>query len=435
MTPESESYRPGLRRAFIGGASVLALFSGTVGLWAAAAPWAGAVVASGQFVVDSNLKKVQHQTGGIVAELNIREGTRVKAGDIVMRLDDTLLRANLQIVVTQLDELQSRQARLEAEREGRDDFILAPGLKERESIPAVRKSLADEKRLMLTRRSQRDGQRAQLTKRVAQLREEITGIDAQLSSREAQIGLLERELGGVRDLFERKLLPITRLMPLEREAASQTGQRGQLIASRAQAEGKIAETELQLLQIDIDMQTEIAKELREIQGRTSELFERKVAAEDQLKRTDIRAPIDGQVHQLAVHTVGGVIPPTEPVMLIVPQNEDLHIEIRVQPTDIDQLHMNQAAIVKVMAGNHRTTPEIAGFVSRLSSDVSRDPQTGMPFYLVRITTSQKERARLEGLTIISGMQAEVYIHTTDRTPFQYMIKPLKDQFNRAFRER
>ncbi|MGL5137227.1 MAG: HlyD family type I secretion periplasmic adaptor subunit, partial [Beijerinckiaceae bacterium] len=250
-----------------------------------------------------------------------------------------------------------------------------------------------------------------------------------------QIKLLSQELEGVRDLYKRNLVPITRLMPLEREAANMLGQRGQLVAAKAQAEGKIAEIGLQLLQLDIDMQTEVAKELREVKARTSELLERRIAAEDQLRRIDIRAPIGGYVHQLNVHTVGGVISPAEPAMLIVPGNEDLQIEARVAPMDIDQLYIGQPAIVRVLAGNQRTTPEIEGKVDRISPDVTREQQTGAVYYTARIVISKGEKEKLGNLKIIAGMQAESFIRTGERTPLEYLMKPLRDQIQRAGRER
>jgi HlyD family secretion protein len=424
-----------MTRFFMAGVGALALFGGTLGLWAAASPFAGAVVAPGQFVVDSNVKKVQHQTGGIVAALPVREGQQVKAGDLVLQLDETLTRANLQVILKQLDEIMARQARLDAERSGAAKMTLPAALAERATLPDVAKSIEDETRLLETRRSQREGQRQQLGKRVEQLKEEIAGIEAQIVSRDQQIGLIAQELGGVRDLYKRNLVPITRLMPLERESANILGQKGQLTAAKAQSEGKIAEIQLQLLQLDIDMQSETGKELRELQAKTVELIERKVAAEDQLKRVDLRAPIDGYVHQLAVHTVGGVISPAEPAMLIVPLNEALLVEARVQPTDIDLLHLNQRAVVKIHAGNQRTTPELVGKVARIAPDVTREQQTGQIYYLVRVSLAASEIEKLGELKIMSGMQAEAYIQTAERTPFQYMMKPLTDQFNRAFRER
>jgi HlyD family secretion protein len=435
MTASEALHKTAIRKTFRVGIGALALFGGTLGLWAATSPLAGAVVASGQFVVDSNVKKVQHQQGGIVAELRVRDGDRVKAGELLVRLDETIMRANEQIIVRQLDELFARRARLEAERDSLKTVEIPDALKERMDVPEVIKALTDERRLFETRRSQRDGQKGQLEQRVQQLREEIIGINAQILSRDQQIGFLKTELDGLRDLFKRNLVPTTRVMPLEREAANITGQKGQLIASRAQTEGKISEIRLQLLQLDIELQTESVKELREIQARTAELQERRIAAEDQLRRTDIRAPIDGIVHQLNVHTVGGVISAAEPVMLVVPASDQLQIEARVVPSDIDQLHHGQTAVVKVMAGNQRVTPELKGTISRVSADVTRDQQTGMSFYTVRITVPESEKVKLGELVVLPGMPADSFIHTKDRTPFEYMIRPLKDQFNRAFRER
>jgi HlyD family secretion protein len=435
MTPEDTTHKQAIRKTFMVGVSAIVLFGGTIGLWAATSPLAGAVVASGQFVVDSNVKKVQHQQGGIVAVLNVREGDRVNAGDLLIRLDETIMRANEQIIVRQLDEHYARRARLEAERDGRAEVATPNDLVSRMDIVDVAKAMADERRLFETRRSQREGQKGQLNQRIQQLSEEIAGIDAQIDSRNRQLGFLKTELDGLRDLFRRNLVPTTRVMPLEREAANITGQKGQLVASRAQTEGKISEIRLQLLQLDIELQTEAVKELREIQAKTAELSERRIAAEDQLRRTDIRAPIDGVVHQLNVHTVGGVITPAEPVMLVVPAAEQLQIEARVSPTDVDQMFLGQPAVVKVMAGNQRTTPEVAGTVSRIAADVTKDPQTGVTFYTVRITVPESEKAKLGTLAIMPGMLAESFVRTKDRTPLEYIIRPLQDQFSRAFRER
>jgi HlyD family secretion protein len=438
MTPEKapSPFIPGIRNSFRFGIASIVVFGGTLGLWAATSPMAGAVVAPGAFVVDTNLKKIQHQQGGIVSQLAVKEGDRVKAGDLLMRLDETITKANLQIIVSQLDQLRARQARLESERDGKSEVVFPAELLRRSAGSAeIAESIHAESRLLQSRVNQREGQRAQLQKRIEQLGQEIQGIESQAKAREDQIRFLQRELVGVRELYAKNLVPITRLMPLERETANMAGQRGQLLAGKAQAEGKIAETELQLLQLAIDLQTEVGRELREVQSKTVELLERKVAAEDQLTRVEMRAPIDGYVHQMNVHTVGGVITPAEPAMFIVPFNEDLQIEAKVQPSDIDQLFIGQRAVVKVQAGNQRTTPEINGVVSRVAADVTREQQTGLTYYIVRITTAPDERARLGDLKIVSGMQAETFMQTAERTPFQYLVKPLTDQFHRAFRER
>ena len=433
--PTRSRHEKALRRSATTGLAVIGLFGGTIGLWAATSTLSGAVVAPGQFVVDSYVKKVQHPTGGIVGELRVREGDRVKEGDLLIRLDETVTRANLQVVSKQLDEFLARQSRLEAERDGKNELILPEQFEVRSGDPAVVKLMASERTLFEARRSAREGQKSQLKKRISQLEDEITGLRSQQSAKAREAVLIEDELKGVRELYQKNLIQLSRLSALERDAASIEGQRGQLVAAVAQSEGKIAETSLQIIQVDEEDRAEVMKELREIQARVSELIERRVAAEDQLKRIDIRSPSAGYVHQLNVHTIGGVISPAEPAMLIVPDNEELNLEARVMPQEIDQLAPGQHAVVRVHASNARTTPELNGTLTRISADVSRDQQTGYSYYTIRVALPREEIHRLGALRLVAGMQAEVFVQTDDRTPFQYMIKPLKEQFARAFRER
>ena len=431
---QPSAHQAALRRSAVMGLSLIGLFGGTIGLWAATSTLSGAVVAPGQFVVDSNVKKVQHPTGGIVGELKVREGDRVAEGDLLIRLDETVTRANLQMVTKQLDELAARQARLEAERDGRATMEWPAELAGRRSDPAVVRLVAAEQTLFEARRTAREGQKSQLQKRIAQLRDEIVGLRAQQGSKARESAIIENELKGVRELYQKNLVQLTRLSALEREAASLEGQRGQLIAAVAQSEGKIAETSLQIIQVDEETRAEVMKELREIQGRMAEYGERRVAAEDQLKRVEIRSPSAGYVHQLAVHTVGGVISPAEPAMLIVPANDSLTLEAKVLPQEIDQLVVGQHANVRVHASNQRTTPELSGTLSRIAADVTREPQTGATYYTIRVALPREEVARLGNVKLQAGMQAEVYVQTHDRTPLQYFIKPLQDQIARAFRE-
>lgn len=431
----SPDFGQALQRLAIMGGAGLALFGGTVGIWALATTLSGAVVASGQFVVDGNVKKVQHQTGGIVGELKVRDGDKVEQDQILIRLDDTVTRSNLQIITKQLDEFAVRRARLQAERDRKPAISFTLDLMARQGDLEIAELLSAEQSLFEARRSARDGQKAQLFKRVSQLRDEIAGLKAQQAARDRQAVLIEEELTGVRGLYEKSLVAISRKTALEREAANLDGQKGQLIASVAQSEGRIAETELQIIHIDEVLREEVMKELREIQGRTAELAERRVAAEDQLKRIDIKAPSAGFVHQLAVHTVGGVITPAEPAMLIVPAQETLQVEARINPPDIDQIALGHRAQIKLHAFNQRTTPELFGTVSRISADTTRDQQTGQPFYTIRIAVPMEEYARIAPLQIGAGMQAEVFVQTEDRTPFQYIIRPLRDQIAKAFRER
>ncbi len=422
-------------RAARRGVLAVALFMGSVGVWATTSEISGAVIAPAQFVAESNLKKVQHQTGGVVSALFVREGDRVEENALLIRLDDTLNRANLGIITGQLDEFMARMARLTAERDGLPEVRFPEELTARAAEPRIASLMASEAQLFAGRRSARDGIRAQLEKRITQLRSEIEGLTIQRRAKIREAELIQRELVGVRRLFEQNLVQMTRLSQLEREATSLEGQVGQLTSGIAQAEGKIAETGLQILQLTEDLRAEVMRELRESQARVSELQERKLAAEDQLRRVDIRAPAAGFVHQLAVHTVGGVITPAEPAMLIVPTEENLYLEARIAPQDIDQVKVGQRASVRLHAFNQRTTPEFAATVTRVSADVVREPQTGLTFYTARLKIEPAELAKAGELRIVPGMQADAFVETTRRTPWAYLMKPVSDQFARALRER
>ena len=406
-----------------------------LGGWAMTTEFTGAVIAAGQLVVDSNVKKVQHPTGGVVGRLNVREGQEVKAGDIVVSLDDTQIRANRDIVVKALNELSARQAREEAERDGLDKVTFPAELIARKGDPDVAKAVTGEQRQFEIRRTSREGQKAQLRERIIQLRQEISGYEAQITSKDKQIEWVGKELVGVYELWEKNLIPYTRVTSLEREKERLVGERGQLLASIAQSKGKMAEIELQILQVDQDMRTEVGKDLAEIRARTAEMIERKVAAEDQLKRVDIRAPIDGVVLQLTVHTVGGVITAGEAIMLVVPQSDTLQVEAKIPPQEIDQVRIGQSAVLRFVAFSQRTTPELNGTVVRISADVSEDTKTGARFYTIRLNVSPEEVARLSAVRLVPGMPVEALIQTSPRTVMSYLIKPLHDQLARAFREK
>ncbi|MET3890932.1 HlyD family secretion protein [Bosea sp. OAE506] len=428
-------YIRSLRKQQLIGLSVVGFFAGTLGVWSMTTTLQGAVAATGQFVVASEVKKVQHPTGGVVGELMVREGDRVWAGDVVLRLDETVARANYQIVSKQIDEFAVRSLRLAAERDGGVALSLTPEIEARKATPEIAQLVAAETRLFEVRRAARYGQRAQLRKRVAQLRDEIKGLTAQQSAKEREAAIIAVELVGVEDLYRRNLIQLTRLSALQRDQASIEGQRGQLVANIAQSEGKIAEIELQIIQIDEDQRAEVMKELREIQGREGELVERRSAAQDQLKRIDLRAPSSGTVHQLTVHTLGGVLQPGEPAMLIVPADDELQLDTRVAPTDIDQISFGQTVRVKVQAGNQASNPELIGKVSRISADISRDERQGTVYYTVRVALPRSEMERLAPVRVIAGMQAEAYIETVPRTPLAFLLKPITTQFDRTFRER
>ncbi len=424
-----------IRRHVLAGLIIVLVLAGGVGGWAGTMTLSGALIAQGQVVVDSNVKKVQHPSGGVVGELRVRDGDRVKEGDILVRLDETVTRSNLAIVTKGLDELYARRARLESERDGLKAIKFPADLLERSSDPAVAAILDGERKLFDLRYSARTGQKAQLRERVEQLNEEIRGLKAQRESKEKEIQLIGREKEGVYDLWKQKLVPLTKITQLEREEARLQGEAGQLVAQTAQAGGKISETELQILQVDRDLSSEVAKETREIDGKIGEFVERKVAAEDQLKRTDIRAPQDGTVFQSNVHTVGGVITAGDAIMMIVPDADSLTVEAKVNPQDIDQLREGQTALLRFSAFNQRTTPEIYGTVNRVSADTSSDQRTGQTYYTVRVGMPADEVKKLGEVRIVPGMPVETFIQTGDRTMISYLTKPLHDQLMRMFREK
>jgi HlyD family secretion protein len=437
MTAEAKNPRQAIGRLNLVGFVILAVMVGGVGAWSAATELAGAIIAPGTLVVESNVKRVQHPTGGIVGEILVKEGMRVEAGQVVMRLDETLAKSSLGIARAQMDELMAREARLLAERDGTDRVAVPEALLPRRTESSVATALMGEEKLFHSRHRSRSGQRAQLRERTAQMNEEGRGLAAQLAAKESEIRFISEELTGVQELYKRNLIPIIRYMQLQRDFARVSGERGQLIAEIARGRGKISEIELQILQLDQDFLTEVLRDLREVQGKIAELKERVVAAEDQLRRIDIRAPQSGIVHQLAVHTVGGVIANGETVMQIVPGADKLVVEMKIPPQDVDQVVAGAKVIVRIMAGNQRTTPELTGVVTRVAADLTREQQTGQAYYVARAALDEDDIRRLTAakLTLVPGMPADAYVQTDNRTPLGYLLKPLQDQLARTFRER
>jgi HlyD family secretion protein len=435
MGVEPKGARLSIRKHLVVGLSVVLLLAGGLGGWASTAQISGALIAPGSIVVESNVKKVQHPTGGVVGEVRAHDGDLVKAGDVVVRLDDTVTKASLAIVTKNLDGLWARAARLEAEQRGLDKITFPPMLMDRANDPDVKAVMASETKLFEVRVNGRVGQRAQLRERITQLNEEISGLTAQEKAKDREIELVEQELTGVRDLYDKHLVQMSRLTTLERDAARLSGERAQYIASRAQAKGKITETELQIIQVDKDMVSDVSKDLRETNDKIGEFVERKVTAEDQLRRVDIRAPQDGMVLQSTVHTVGGVITAGDAIMLIVPQADDLQVEAKVNPQDIDKLQVGQKTLLRLSAFNQRTTPELNGAVTRVSPDVTTDQRTGQSYYTIRVSMPPEEVARLGDVKLIPGMPVEAFVQTGERTMLSYLIKPLSDQLMRAFREK
>lgn len=413
----------------------LALFMGTVGVWAVVTPMSGAVIASATFVSENRVRQMRHPTGGVVSALHVREGSQVRAGDVLLRLDETIARTSLQIISWQLDEAMARAARLTAERDQTHAVAFPATLTARENDPEIRRLLAAEARMLVARTTTRDGARAQLIKRIGQLQNEIEGLRVQERGKTREAAINGRELETVRSLAQRNLVPQTRVNALDREAAQIETTRGALKSQIAQSEAKIAETELQITQVDDDWHRDVLRELRETEAKIAELAERKVAAEDQYRRLDIRAPLDGIVHHLAVNAIGAVINPTEPILTLVPVSEDLHLEARIQPSDHDQVHLGQPVKIKLHAFNPRTTRELTGVVARVASDTSRDGPNSPASYAVRISLEPDQFAAIAPQQIASGMQADIFITTSARTPLTYLVQPFADQIARAFRER
>jgi len=419
----------------VSGLAVVFILVGGLGVWATTTSIVGAVIGSGVVVVESNVKKVQHPTGGIVGEINVKNGDQVKAGDLLIRLDETLTRTNEQMISKQLDQLMMREARLKAERDG-NEAISVPDILARRSLESdVAEIINGEQSLFASRRESKAGQLSQLKERTAQLAQEADGIAAQIQAKTREIKLIADELAGLADLEAKQLVTTTKLAALKREKARLEGEFGQYEAALAQTKGRRTEVSLQMARLDQEMRTQVVNDLREAQTKIAELVERQIAAADQLRRVDIRAPQDGLVHQLAVFTVGGVINPGEQIMLIVPQDDRLLVEAKISPSDVDQVRKGMQARLRFSAFSQQTTPQITGEVVSLSPDLNRDQISGEIFFTARISISDEERAKLGADKLQPGIPVEVHITTEERTALSYLVKPMADQINRAFRER
>ena len=421
---------PAMARRLLVGLLLVVVMVASVGGWAATTPIGGAVIASGFVVVESNIKKVQHPTGGIVALIAVKNGNLVTAGDVLVSLDDTQARANLGIVASQLVQLSGRKARLEAERDQTDHVRFPAGFViSGEDAVAI---MEGERRLFEVRQSVKNGQIAQFTERIGQLRQEIKGITAQRDAKAEEVELMRDELERLEGMRKKDLVPTTRTLQAQRDLTRLRGEWGAHVAQIARSQGQISETDLQIIAVTQNMQTEASKELREIEARIAELLERKVAAEDQLKRIYLRAPQTGYVHDLTVHTIGGVIGPGESVMTIVPTHETLSVEARIGTADIDQVAVGQEAVLRFPALNQRTTPEIKGTVSRIGADLTKDPQANAVYFTLRISVADNDR---DAFKLVPGMPVEAFISTHERTALSYLMKPISDQVTKAFRER
>ena len=423
-----------LKRTQLVGFAIVGLLVLGIGGWAVTTEIAGAVIASGQVSVRSNVKKVQHLEGGIIRQLNVRNGDRVAAGDLLARLDETEFRATLEIIDAQYVEYLVLKARLDAELDKTAELALPPEmdvLSERADLATI---LASEQRLLASRLDGLIGKQNQLKEQIAQNEAQIEGLQAQLTAGDKAAVIAADELKSLRGLEAKGLIQKSRLLALERELARLEGDRGRLVAEIAELNGESSEIGLRIYQIEDDWRAEVLTRLAEARTKLASLRQQRLAAAARLERLDIIAPLDGFVHELAVHSAGSVIGPGEPLMLIVPEGEVLIIRARVRPQDIDSVSVGLPARIRLTAFNQRTTPELTGEVLTVGADLSLDPATQAGYFVVDIAIPPYGPEILGGDDLRPGMPAEVFIQTGSRTAISYLLKPLTSQVKRAFRE-
>jgi len=417
----------------------LALFIILFGLggvfgWGAFAMIDSAVVAPGTLMVEGNRRNVQHLEGGIVGEVLVRDGTIVVSGQPLIRLDDTRVRAGLNVVLDETDRTRARIAVLTAEREEAPAPVFPPELMARRSDPKVAEILTVQSNEFVARRNALQGQIEILTQRALQLQKQIDGLNVRIDSNDRQLALVRQEIMGVEGLVRMGLERLPRLLSLQREEARLIGERGEAIENVARTQQAVGEAEMQRAQLVRTRQEEIAKELRELQGRMLELREREISANDQLMRLTIDAPEAGMVMDLRYSTRGGVIAPGSQVASIVPQEERLVVEVQITPVDVDTVRIGMPASIRLSHAAARTTPILEGSVERISPDRMTDQRTGMPYFVGRIAFAPEELTKHEHLRLQPGMQAEVLIRRGERSFASYLARPLSDRFAKSIRE-
>lgn len=403
---------------------------GGIGSWSVFTEISGAVVSSGTIVVESNIKQVQHREGGIVSDIRVKDGDSVEAGDLLLRLDDTVTRANLAVITKQLQELTAQELRLEAER---DDLTTIDWPEDR--LGDLNDIERGQQMLLEARQNSKEGRKNQLEEQIRQFNQQTIGLEAQVTAKVSEIELIQEEMEDLESLFSKQLVPKSRVTALRREKARLEGEQGDLIAQIARTKESISERRIQILQIDESYRAEVLEQLQEARSRIAQLEEQKIAAEDELTRVEILAPRNGYVHQLSVHTIGGVISPGETVMQIVPREDQLIVEAQVRPVDIDQMAPGQNARVRFPSFDQRTTPELNATLLTVSPDLSEDERTGMTYYVARLSIDDEELDKLGEQALVPGMPVETFLKTGYRTVLSYLVKPVTDQIAHALRER
>lgn len=429
----SDQPAPYNRYLWFGFSTVFVLILG-VGGWGALAPISGAVIAPGVVAVEGKPKTIQHSDGGIVGKILVRDGDRVDVGDVLIRLDATAIRANLAIVESKLHEVLARQARLDAELSDMSEPEPHPDLRQMLHKPSVRDIVHGQHKLFEARLASRDGQVEQIKQRIVQYEEQIEALNLLRMAKVKQAELIDQELASMRTLNDQGHVPKTKVRALELDVARLEGETAEHIAELAQIKGSLAEANIQVQQIQYDFQEKVVLELRDVLASIRELREERHAALDKLGRIELRSPVAGIVHGLNIHTIGGVIAATDPVMQIVPLDDRLIIDSKVEPRSIDQIYLGQNATLRFPAFNQLTTPELEGRVINISADRLEDANSNIAYYQAIIEIPREQLDRLGNLELLPGMPVEGFIKTADRTALNYLVKPLTDQLRRAFRE-
>lgn len=425
----------GRNYALIGYTTVFVLLGGMVA-WAALTRINGAVVAAGIIEVASNRQVVQHPTGGVVGKIMVQDGDKVAAGDVLMRLDDTFDRSELAVIEGQLFSLLGTAARLTAEQDEKSEIRFDPELIERaKTDPEVQEIIAGQTRLMQARLESRQKQIGQLNEKKQQIAKQNEGLDSRIKALDTQLELIEQELDAQNKLLKQSLTNASRVLQLQREEADISGTIAQARSSIAENAGKVAEIELAILNIDSSVREEATTSLREIEAKIAELKENRTAKLETMSRMDITAPVPGVILGMQVHALKSVIKPADPLLYIIPQENDLIIKTQISPTQIDQVHVGQVAHIRFGAFDHRSTPEIFGHVTKVAADVLQDQRTGTSYYQAEIKPDTGEMQKLGDKHVIPGMPVETFIQTSERSPLEYLVKPLADYFAKAFRER
>jgi HlyD family type I secretion membrane fusion protein len=417
------------------GATALVVLLGGFGLWSVRTNLSGAIVAPGQIEVDRNRQVVQHPDGGVVEAILVRDGDRVAAGDVLIRLDPTLLQSERSIAADQLYELRARRARLEAEGDGEVQLTFSDDvLQAAESDPDIADMIDGQRRLFDARAETLAREIEQLRKRQTQIADQIDGIRAQQAARARQLTLIGRELADQQGLLDRGLAQISRVLALQREEALLEGQLGELAAAAAEAEGRQTEIDIQILNLGESRREEAITQLRDLRYREVELEERLRSLDEKLSRMEVRAPVGGIVYGLTVFARRSVIRPADDVLYLIPQDRPLVVAARIPPIHVDEVFAGQPASLRFSAFNMRNTPELSGHVLRVSADAFTDDVTGAPYFRADLLPDEGELDKLGGAALVPGMPVEAFIRTADRSPMSYLLKPFTDYFARAFRE-